>query len=71
MTRPSRARNSSFVQLSCVPLPVGHLKHSAQPIGERFVGAEDAEVALLSVEFDDIAQEHAEFMRVAACTRAG
>ena len=59
------------VLLSGIPLPVGHLKHGAQAVGERFVGAEDAEVALLPVELGHIAQEHAEFMRVGRLNRSG
>ena len=59
------------VLLSCIPLPVGHLKHRTQAIGERFVRAEDSEIALLPVELGDIAQEHAEFMRVSRLNRSG
>ena len=34
-----------------VPLPFGRLEHRLQAVGERLVGAEDAEIPLLAVQF--------------------
>ena len=57
-----------LIMVSCAgfPLPVGDLKHGIQPVGQRFVGAEDAEVSLLAVE---ARQPRAETRPVRACRR--
>ena len=47
-----------------IPLPIGNLEHGVQAVGERHVGAEDPEIALLLIEFCHISQEHAQFMCV-------
>ena len=43
-----------------IPLAISGLKHRAQAVGERFVGAEDAEVPLVCVHLDHIPQEAAQ-----------
>ena len=52
------------ILVACVPLTLGHLEDRVQAIGKCFVGAKDAEIALLPVEFGHVAQEHAQYMRV-------
>lgn len=54
-----------------VPLSIGGLEHRAETVGQGLVRAKDAEVALRLVEPDHIAQEHAEFMGIGRCHRAG
>ncbi len=53
------------------PLAFGRLEDLGQAVGKRFVRTEDAEVALLTVEFDHIAQEHTELMRIRCAHRSG
>ena len=52
-----------------VPLALGHFEEGFQAVGERLVGAEDAEIPLLLVQLRHIAQERPEHMRVADAVR--
>ena len=49
-----------------LPLPIGNLHNSIQPVGERLVGAEDPEIPLLFIEPDHIAQELSQNVRVSS-----
>ena len=52
--------------LSGFPLPVGDLKDRTQKVGERFVGTEDAEIALVLIERGHVAEEPAQYERILA-----
>ena len=54
-----------------VPLTVGDLKDRAQQIRERLIRAEDAEIALILVQLDHIAQELAQHERILAVDGTG
>ena len=56
---------------SGVPLAIGDLKHRAQEIGERLIGTEDAEVALILIELGYVTQERAQQERILAVHGAG
>ena len=60
MTRPSGARWSSVGTTSACHCLFGRLEDGGQAVGGRLVGAEDAEVALLGVELDHVAEELAQ-----------
>ena len=63
---PSAGREKFIVRHGRgVPLTLGHFKKRLQSIGERLVRAKDPEIALLRIQFFDIAQETTEHMRVA------
>ena len=48
-----------------VPLALGHFEQGFEAVGDRLVGAEDPEIALLAVQLRDVAQEAPEHVRVA------
>jgi hypothetical protein len=56
-----------------LPLAMGDFEQGTEAIGEGDVGTEDAEVAMGLVEFDDVAEEHPEFVGVGGLdgTRGG
>src|ERR1035437_926424 len=59
------------VLLLRLPLPAGYLKHGSQAVGERFVGAKNPEIPLFLVQFEHIAKEYAQFMRISRLNRSG
>ena len=54
-----------------VPLAVGHLEHRTEQVGQRLVGPEDPEVAVLLVESHHVAEELAQHLGVPGVHRAG
>ena len=54
-----------------VPLTVGHFKNRSEEVRERLIRTEDAEVALILVQLDHIAQELAQYQRILAVNGAG
>ena len=48
-----------------IPLPLGHFEQGFEPVGNRLVGPEDAEVALRLVELGHVTQEGCEHPGVA------
>ena len=60
MTRPSGARWSSVGDDLGLPLLVGGLEDGGQAVRRGLVGAEDAEVPLVVVELDHVAEELAQ-----------
>src|SRR5258708_35258889 len=49
---------------SGIPLAIGCFKNSLQPVGASFVWAKDAKIVLILVEFDNIAQKLACYVRI-------
>ncbi len=60
MTRPVGGEVLVVGLMIGFPLAVGGFEDVAEAVGEGFVGAEDAEVSLVVVELDDVAEEGAE-----------
>ena len=54
-----------------IPLPVGDFKHRAEEIRERFIGTEDAEIALILIQLGHVAQELAQHERILAVDGTG
>ena len=53
------------------PLAAGGFEDGAEAVGEGFVGAEEAEIFLIVVEFDDVAEEFSEDEGVGGLNGAG
>ena len=64
MTRPLAVQKLVVVLRTSVPLPIGDFEDGVQSIRERFIRSEDAKVALLAIQLDDVAKELAQHVRI-------